>query len=689
MQQQVLDPMASLRETRVDPAFRIKPLMAIFLDPLWLGPIFIALLILNTVFEFPRLTFGLADVLGLSLNFSALSLPQNLLMTAVRAWFVAALARALWTRSLVVPGLAGASLLVVCYFPLAWGWLGWVAVTPLLCLVRSDTNGWRTYFYAWYAGLAFFWPALEWMRVADFRMYGTWAMLATYCALYFPAAICLIRRLDRTTSVPLVISVPIVWTGLEFIRSFLLTGFAWYYLGHTQHRFLPMIQIADLGGAYAVSFVMAMANAWLFELLYTRQWLAFLFRFAEERVQPSRPECGRWIAIQGLIAASLVVGTLFYGFRRLEQPEFAPGPTVALLQGNLDQRLRNMATGERNVLAIKQISQHFFTLCRSAAHQQPPPDLVVWPETSFPFDWYEVSPHLPAPKIPADWVAKGERIQSLMQLLASDMKTHLVLGLNANVLDDAGEEVRYNSALLVTPERRWGPRYDKKHRVPFGEYVPELPFMEQFAPYDHPYSITPGASFTRFPLGKYHFGVIICFEDTDPLLARHYGRADADGPAVDFLLNISNDGWFDGSSEHDEHLAICRFRAVECRRAIARAVNMGISAVIDSNGRVLPPRSSTSYGDFWNWQAVGPEDQTSDLATSRWSSFKKTAGILTATIPIDERTSLYAIFGDWLPLSCWAVILAGLAWPLLRWKRPAPVPPGMTSALNALRGSQS
>src|SRR5207248_3317301 len=80
-----------------------------------------------------------------------------------------------------------------------------------------------------------------------------------------------------------------------------------------------------------------------------------------------------------------------------------------------------------------------------------------------------------------------------------------------------------------------------------------------------------------------HFGVLICFDDSDADLARQYVRTDSDGAPVDFLLNISNDGWFDGTSEHDEHLAVCRFRAVECRRSLARAVNMGISAVIDAN----------------------------------------------------------------------------------------------------------
>src|SRR5207302_726194 len=72
--------------------------------------------------------------------------------------------------------------------------------------------------------------------------------------------------------------------------------------------------------------------------------------------------------------------------------------------------------------------------------------------------------------------------------------------------------------------------------------------------------------------------------------ARQYGVNHPDGRAVDFLVNISNDGWFDGSCEHEEHLALCRFRAIEARRSVARSVNMGISAIIDSNGRVQKPR---------------------------------------------------------------------------------------------------
>src|SRR5262249_54443303 len=151
--------------------------------------------------------------------------------------------------------------------------------------------------------------------------------------------------------------------------------------------------------------------------------------------------------------------------------------------------------------------------------------------------------------------------------------TNVLMGLNSQVFEHDGKTRRYNSALLVEPTGKASARYDKIHCVPFGEYVPfkdALPILSRLAPYDYEYSGSQGREFTRFPLSSqdgqrsYHFGVVICYEDTDPVVSRPYGGGDG-RPAADFVFNISNDGWFDGTSEHDQHLAICRFRAVECR----------------------------------------------------------------------------------------------------------------------------
>jgi apolipoprotein N-acyltransferase len=558
---------------------------------------------------------------------------------------------------------------------MAWGWLGWVALVPLLTLAWSQARPRRVYLSAWFGGLVFFWPALQWMRVADYRMYFTWGFLATFCSLFFPLALYLIRLLGRHSRLPFFVTVPVVWTALEFFRSFVGTGFPWYLLAHTQHDHLAVIQVADLTGAWGISFLVAAVNAFLCQVL-----LAGLGRAVVTR---------RTLLVEAGLLVVMLVGVVAYGDWRMGQLEQNPGPRIAIVQGNLPQYLRNNPTTGRSIL------DHYVSLCDLAARSRP--DLIVWPETSMPYYWEEVWPD--GPTRPAHELARQ---------LAERVHSSVLLGLNSVVVTAEHVDRRYNSALLLDPRGVPVARYDKIHRVPFGEYVPlrdVLPFLNWFAPYDFDYSVSPGAAHTRFQSesrqAPFTFGVVICYEDTDPDMTRPYAGGDGRPPA-DFLLNTSNDGWFDGTSEHEEHLAICRFRAVECRRPIARAVNMGISALIDGNGNVLAPQPSLKarvpsgvlqavVSLEWPegrpaaeslvllgflselvpaavWE-VGPASPA--LPCDRWGDYKKTQGVLEATMPLDTRTSFYARCGDWLPWSCWGLLgVCGVA--ALR-RRPARV----------------
>jgi apolipoprotein N-acyltransferase len=557
-------------------------------------------------------------------------------------------------RPILLAGATGV-LLWLCFYPANCGWLAWVALVPLLCLLRSNAPAHYIYLAAWTGGLLHYGSVLQWLRVADDRMYFTWAALAFYCSLYFPAGVYLARWLDRRTGLPLVLTFPVVWTALEYFRGHFGTGFPWYFLAHTQHDLLPVIQTADLAGAYAVSFLVAAVNALVFECLYAsgrfRAWLRLR--------EPGDSYGTRSLLRQAVAVLLLGCAALGYGFWRLGQVDFPNGPRVALIQGNLPQHIRNDASAEQQNrvddnaepehTAGDKVRRHYRKLCDAASEQKPRPDLIVWPETSFPDVWTDVAPDLPADRIPVQWRQEVLGCRELARVLVRAWKTNVLLGVNRAFLESGGQPSSYNSAVLITDSGQVAGLYDKVHRVPFGEYVPLrdwLPWMDAFAPYDFDYSIKPGENLTRFSLGQYRFGVVICFEDTDPFLARQYVGSDP----VDFLLNISNDGWFDDTSEHEQHLAICRFRAIECRRAVARAVNMGISAVIDGNGRVIA--------------LPGPS----------WAQSKKIAAVLTAAIPLDQRTSLYARWGDWLPWSCWLILGTGVVWSFV-WPRRAPARP--------------
>jgi apolipoprotein N-acyltransferase len=554
-----------------------------------------------------------------------------------------------------LPALLTGGLLWLCYFPVAIGWLAWVALVPLLCLVRLPRRRFR-YLAAYVGGLVFYAPATQWMRVADPRMYATWLGLTIYCALYFPLAIFLLRLIDRHTRLPMTFAVPVVWTALELLRTNFGGGFGWYLLGHTQHDILYVIQVADLAGAYGVTFLVAAVNGLVFELLGAwgpfRRWVAG---------PATQAASAWWLLPQVLAVAALLGGALGYGTWRLGQDQFADGPLVALIQGNLDQRIRNEAAVDASTASG--VMDHYVFLTDLLLRTRRP-DLVVWPETACPFFWTESSAGRPDPAT-----------QNLGRLLATRWKMPVLVGLNAEV---GGAEKdrprRYNSTVLVGTDGKAHGRYDKVHRVPFGEYVPFrdwLPVMDRLAPYDFDYGVEPGESFTRFRVDAKEgrrgstFGVLICYEDTDPGVSRSYGGGGGEPPAG-FVLNVSNDGWFDGTSEHDEHLAICRFRAVENRRAVCRSVNMGISAVIDPNGRVLAPRplplpEGTRAPEGTRLWFAEARPGSPGLPARQWGEYKKVPGVVLAVVPLDDRTSLYARWGDWLPWLCWAVVAVAAA----------------------------
>jgi apolipoprotein N-acyltransferase len=548
---------------------------------------------------------------------------------------------------------ATALLLYLSHFPVAWGWLGWIALVPLLVLVRSPLRARTIFLVAWVAGLAFFFPVLQWMRVADPRMYVTWILLAIYCSLYFPAGIMFVRALDRR-HVPLVIALPVVWTALEFLRAHLMGGFPWYFLAHGQHDFLPIIQFSDITGAWGVSFLVAAVNAIIFEWLWSLR-------------TPVRRSI---LVFQSAVVLLLFTALLWYGSWRMEHADFRPGPKLALIQGNVEQRIRKDKRDpdeEKRLDALRRLEADYQQMTELALQMKP--DAIVYPETSYMHDWHDTDN--------LDALPEQDRrdIQRLRQVLKQDAhgmvfeghRPLVLLGLNA-VQHFPGQEPprkRYNSALLLSTEGQALGRYDKIHRVPFGEYVPlreTFPFMNRFAPYDYDYSIAAGESQALLPLGSHRFGVVICYEDTDTTLAREYVDP-AQTRKADFLVNISNDGWFDGTAEHEQHLAICRFRAIETRRSIARSVNMGISAVVDGNGRVLAP-DHKKIKDGANLWTIG--DNPLELPVSRWSEFKKVPGIVFAAVPLDGRDSLYARWGDWLPWTCWGVLALLLIAPWFR-----------------------
>jgi apolipoprotein N-acyltransferase len=559
-----------------------------------------------------------------------------------------------WLRDRLAAGVTSGLLLWTTFPPMEWGLLTWIALTPLFWLVTVRNAPARTYLAAWAGGLVFWILAVPWLRLIGPGAWIGWVVLGGVFSLWWPLFLALARWGRFRLGVPLILAAPIAWVTVEYLRAYFLTGFPWFYLAHSQYRYLYVIQIADITGSLGVSLLIAMVNAWLVELVTTP-----LLRSAPGRAP--RLTRGQWARLWAITI--LVGGTLCYGAFRVSTARFRPGPRVTLLQSNLRQ-------GHKFDRDPADVHQRFRELIRRAMAHEPRPDLIVWPETSYPFSPFirtasDLDPAILAKQVaeitdgqmsPAAWLDKQKAVVQDMHSMAAALGVPMLVG--SSVYDHQPDRLhKYNSALLFQPTRPDYELYHKMHLVPFGEFIPlieALPWLSALTPYRDK---IPNLDFGRepriFEVGPYRIAAVICFEDTIPQVIGEFFRGDGQGRQPDLLVNLSNDGWYPGSSELDMHLAVGVFRTIEHRVPLARAVNTGFSSLVDGNGEIL---------------ARLPKDVEDEL---------------TVAVPLDDRTSWYSRWGDWLGLSCLAVTIGWIPMGLTRGHRrgradelAAPTAPG-------------
>jgi len=436
----------------------------------------------------------------------------------------------------------------------------------------------------------------------------------------------------------LFIAAAVLIVGAERLQGLFLGGFYWRHLSHSQYANLTVIQIADIFGAAGVSFLVAMVNGTVAELV----------------IASTRK---RLFSLAGLLKAGVVcvavAGAVVYGRWRINQSArfVEQGPLVGVVQSNIPQSVK-----ESPEAADKVFDEMLGASTQAVAAGA---ELVIWPETMVLAALNSGYLQFLRDSSPARIFDKalGEHAKDNAYLLIG---AHSVTVESARVKYVVAE--KFNSAFLYTPDGRQGQkRYDKIHLVPFGEVVPfrkTAPWLHailmKFTPYDYDYSLNYGKEYTVFDMasgkaektGKYNFAVMICYEDAIPAIARKFALDERGDKRLDWLVNISNDGWFvrlkDGSitasTELAQHTAICAFRAVENRLTIVRSVNTGISCLIDSTGRV---RDGFAAGTL-------PYDAMAREAVAGW---------LAETVPIDDRVTVFSKYGQWLDFCCACVLV--------------------------------
>jgi apolipoprotein N-acyltransferase len=472
--------------------------------------------------------------------------------------------------------------------------------------------------------------------------------LGAYLGIYPTLWVALARMAVHRCRVPLVLAAPLVWIGLELVRGHALTGFSMALLGHTQIPWLSLIQIADLAGAYAVSFLVMFGAACLFRCL-PRSGVSSLGTPAQVGRERERRVWTVWPAV---VFAAVLAVVVSYGVRQLRTSPNADRPALraALIQASFDTIFD--ADPERAAETFLRYRQ----LSLDAVHQHPDLDLIVWPESAFtgtvgePLVEGDVQPPPELALAPDEyvralheWTAQFQaKVRGTARKMndAGDRGTgrsgvSLLVGADSQRVSGVRTE-RYNSALLIDPAGEIAGRYYKMHLVAFGEYVPfaeTFPWLYRVQPI--PYSLTAGRQPEVFRVAGLRIAPSICFESTVPhLIRRQLATLEAQGENPDVLVNVTNDGWFWGSGILDLHLACAVFRAVEFRRPFLVAANTGLSAQIDANGRIV---------------ARGP---------------RRAEQVLVAEVRVDHRGSWYQWVGD-LPaglcvLFCVVVAIVGL-----------------------------
>lgn len=541
----------------------------------------------------------------------------------------------------VFPASLGAVLLWAALPPLEVWPFAWIAAIPWLALI-DNPGSWkpRQYIQWGIVGFLFWLAALHWLRLPHWATSFGWVALSFYLGWYLPAFIGLSRIGTRRLRLPLTIVAATVWAGLEVVRAHLLTGFTMASLSHTQYRWVPLLQIADLGGAYAVSWVMMFVTSCLY--LSGKRGLALLFPKTTGQDLPSENTRGPRLRTIGharetlagvtlpIIEAGLVLGgSLLYGQWRLWQlqsHQAVESIRVALIQGSEDIRLED--SEEKR----ERIHRHYLELAFRAAAVYTDLDLMVWPETVYGGLLID---HDDCPAVPPTWSTRGapaedfreqvakarQHSQMMLVQLAENLNSRLLLGVETifytrqgprifnsaayvgrcqettttgqegiSTLDGAGIQMsgdakKENSPASASRYCYLG-RYDKMHLVMFGEYVPfadVIPILQKMTPLST--STTPGKVPMAFSVGSMRVSPNICYESVIPhLIRRQVLELRARGQEPDVLVNLTNDGWFWGSSELDMHLVCGVFRAVEMRKPFLIAANTGFSAYIGPEG---------------------------------------------------------------------------------------------------------
>ena len=489
----------------------------------------------------------------------------------------------------------GGVMLAVSFPKLSIAGLAWVAPGIFLAAALG-TDGRTAFTIGFLGGLAHHLISLSWLLnipVMKLAPITGWIALSTYCALYQALWVWLCWRVfPGSFSNPAAVNAPALgglldrflapgwfaragwtftcaalWVAGEMVQVRFLSGFPWNFLGTSQFKMLPVIQVASATGVYGVSFLVA----WFA--------VALLCAFVVVLRQSQSP---RRCLGELILPFAAIFAVVALGFPRLTQ---SPVPkkhlTAALIQPSIPQRM--IWSPEENAKRFEQLLELSNRALTNRSVRGERATLLVWPEAAVP-----------------GYVRFDTNLHHAITNLIARHGVWMILGADDAAprrdSDDPFAHDNFNASFLLSPDGEFRASYRKRRLVMFGEYLPFarwLPFLERWTGMG---SFTPGDGPVPFRAidPAFKTSVLICFEDTFP----HAVRDDV-GDDTDFLLNLTNNGWFGESAAQWQHAANAVFRAVENGLPLVRCANNGLTCVVSARGHVSHtffPGTIDAYG---------------------------------------------------------------------------------------------
>lgn len=456
----------------------------------------------------------------------------------------------------------------------------WISLIPLFFIILKYKPK-QNFFLGLAAGLSYYAILIYWIPSVPAH-YGNlsipvsfliYIIFVLFLSLFWGFFFLLFSKIHLSFPQFAFIVSPFIWVSFEYILTHIFTGFPWGLLGSSQFKNLPLIQMASITGVYGISLVIVLFQSmFLFSIKYRKKAPFFIT----------------------LVFVLLLHGAGLWSLKKVSLAKNSFNGSV--IQGNVSS---DIYWDKVSTQKIKSLFKQHLDLSHQAYAGGA--RLIVWPEFSVPL-CFSCSNTL-----------YQDFKEKLFQFVQETGST-LLLGTN-EIAASKGRIHYYNTALCLNPSLSIS-QYYKMHLVPFGEYIPYKKIFSFIEKMTHAIGeISPGREYFLHHFENLKFASPICYEIIFPNQVRKFVKKGAD-----FIVTITNDGWYGKSSAPYQHFSMAVLRAVENRRFLLRAATTGISGIIDPYGRII---------------------SRSELMTQTY---------LTGSIAPSRKLTIYTQYGDILPL---------------------------------------